>query len=245
MSAEAELAAALEALYALFSEAPSLPSGGACPHCSSEAEQAVLHRKPRRELKGGHLTRSAFDTDTSSESGASHYRYFLPRILELSAGSELDWFPGLEVSVVADQLLSAGWDAWPVAERAAVHRYAHARWALTLSGHPYDRSAWDALMGVSVLAGGVAPLLAMWEAEEGLNGALQLANALVTTGASLHPGGFPAGWQDDEGWDVVSNWMRARAREAALMRAAALCPPESARADMLAEGLEVWRKLEG
>jgi hypothetical protein len=213
----------------------------ACPHCVADAEQARLHQVPLRSLTAEQLDRYAFKAMTTW-GDAADYRHFLPRILELSALPEGDGFPGLDVDLVSRKLEMAGWEAWPASEREALRAYALARWEAALDTHPDERSAWGVLPGLSTLVGGVAPLLARWEAGEGRAFAsLQLAETLVVEGEALRRGLAPSHWEGHPGWEELRAWMRAPARAEALVRAASQHSESSQEAGLLAQGFDAWR----
>jgi hypothetical protein len=62
---------------------------------------------------------------------AGDFRYFAPRLLELSTAGALVW-PDIEI--VFTKLAQAGWREWP--ERRAVAEFMAAFWSGTLGHHP-------------------------------------------------------------------------------------------------------------
>lgn len=140
---EAAFRAALDALYRQFA-APAPASIKNCPCCLSSGAAAVLHTKPLRELQQLELVDYAQSVFLTVGAEAD-FRYFLPRILELSA-LEPAWSPQITVG----KLKLAGWLEWEAADRACVEAFLKAwwRWRLEQSadanpdadvrGHAFD-----------------------------------------------------------------------------------------------------------
>src|SRR5689334_9546778 len=88
--------AALEALYRSFAAPVPVKIEG-CPCCLDRKEVKTLHSKPLQEQSDedlGPYTFSVFLTVGS----VTDFRYFLPRIMELSAIVP-DWWPSPEIVV--------------------------------------------------------------------------------------------------------------------------------------------------
>lgn len=106
----------IDALYAAFA-AVRRPTGiVGCPCCIEDKQIAVLLSRPLRALSAEELSSyasSVFLTVGDEED----FRYFVPRILEISA-TDPGWWSDPEV--VARVLAEARWQQWPTAQREAV-----------------------------------------------------------------------------------------------------------------------------
>lgn len=121
------VAAAREALYARFAPYAAAHLEG-CPHCVSSDETLVLRRTPLRQL-GAELDRYLFKAMTTCGT-EEDFKHFVPRLLELHAGSSHAW-------LLRDKLAYARFPRWPAEERGAVEAFLRALWARALEGeHP-------------------------------------------------------------------------------------------------------------
>lgn len=106
---------AIEQLYRVF-KAKNPKTFYACDCCLSADEVAVMLKTPLRQLSADQMssyTISVFLTSGSEED----FRYFLPRILEISI-FERDWWPSREV--VLGKLALANWLSWDQSEIDAI-----------------------------------------------------------------------------------------------------------------------------
>ena len=108
-----ETIAPVYAAFASYSRPRDFP---ACQCCLSDEEKKLLLRRQLMELGADELSRYAASVFLTVGSAAD-FKYFLPRILDLSVNEKFDW-PVPEV--VLGKLRLADWDQWPVSERAAV-----------------------------------------------------------------------------------------------------------------------------
>jgi hypothetical protein len=106
---------ALDRVYRALAS-PTPQSIEACPCCVSESQVQLLLSRPLREISPVELTEYASAVLLTSGDIAD-FRYFLPRILEISL-TERWWWPDIEVTL--SKLTMAGWDSWPTAERHAL-----------------------------------------------------------------------------------------------------------------------------
>ncbi|WP_168605890.1 hypothetical protein [Novosphingobium sp. SG707] len=109
------LVAALEELYRTFEAATPLMIEG-CPCCVDGREIDVLLSKPLRQISCQelmHYIGGVFHTVGDE----LDFRYFLPRILEISIAADNNT-PRAEI--VIGKLRLAGWQNWPFHERQAV-----------------------------------------------------------------------------------------------------------------------------
>lgn len=100
-------------IYLTFAKYGKPKEFPACECCLSVAEQRLLLEVKLRELGAAQLSGYAADVFLTVGSLAD-FKYFLPRILELSVKQEFLW-PDPEV--VFGKLQLADWDSWPEQER--------------------------------------------------------------------------------------------------------------------------------
>lgn len=112
---------AVEALYSVFS-APVPPVIKGCPCCMETRGVDVLLTAPLQDLTGEALWRyvsGAFYT----VGGERDFRYFLPRILDISVNHPNE---ANCPEVVLRKLALAGWQGWSVDERQAIEAFVDA-----------------------------------------------------------------------------------------------------------------------
>lgn len=110
---------AIENLYTVFAVKKTPRRIDACYGCVNEEEIKLLLSKPLRSLSANELSSyalSVFYTAGSEED----YRYFLPRILDISFHDD-DWWPSREV--VLGRLSYVNWQSWSKSEQSALHEY--------------------------------------------------------------------------------------------------------------------------
>ena len=108
---------ALEDVYRVFAGRPKPRVIEACPCCIDQQSLCVLLSSPVREITADQL--SAYASSVLLTAGdEADFRYFLPRILEISL-HDRRWWPDLEV--VLGKLRLANWSQWSSLERAALH----------------------------------------------------------------------------------------------------------------------------
>ena len=118
MNRTAAFDAALEALYRTF-VAPVPAKIEGCPCCLDRKEVKALHSKPLREQSDRDLANYAASVFLTVGDVAD-FRYFLPRIFEISA-TVPSWWPSPEVAV--GKLKLAAWRSWPKAEQAVAEAF--------------------------------------------------------------------------------------------------------------------------
>jgi hypothetical protein len=111
----------------------------ACQCCLSDEEKKLLLRRQLMELGADELSSYAADVFLTVGSAAD-FKYFLPRILELSVNEKFDW-PVPEV--VLGKLRLANWDHWPESERAAVINLLREKFVRLLQDETSDGSDID------------------------------------------------------------------------------------------------------
>lgn len=115
------LSDAVESLYRVFS-APTPPVIEGCPCCIETRGVDVLLATPLRDLTGQALWRyvtGAFYT----VGGERDFRYFLPRILDISVNDPRE---ANDPEIVLRKLALAGWQAWAPDERWAIEAFVDA-----------------------------------------------------------------------------------------------------------------------
>jgi hypothetical protein len=147
-------AEAMEATYLAFSGIAKPRAIEGCPCCMPSKNLCNLLKKPLRELSGDDL--EAYGSSVFLTLGdLSDFRYFVPRLLELSAITP-GWWPSPEV--VVGKLKLADFEGWSVAERQAIETLLFA-WedrllSETETGDGHDISSeLDALLCGIALAG--------------------------------------------------------------------------------------------
>jgi hypothetical protein len=149
-------AEAVEALYAAFADVPRPARVHGCPCCVAPDEDRPLLARPPRALTAGDLARYAAKA-LSTWGDEDDFRYFAPRLLELSAD---DAFGYPDPEAVFGKLARAGWERWP--QRAAVAVFLDAFWTRSLAEHPGPLRIRAALCALGCAAGDVSSHLAEW-----------------------------------------------------------------------------------
>lgn len=150
--------AALAELYKTFSAEPPAAIQG-CFCCLDAGAREVLLARPLGVLTSEQLAPYASNVFLTV-GDLSDYRYFLPRILDLSA-SDLAWWPSPEVAVGA--LARAEWSGWSDVERAAILGFLSAwfdRWAVGLGDGAYGGEVEALLCGMARAQIDITPYLA-------------------------------------------------------------------------------------
>jgi hypothetical protein len=154
---EFSLDGATERLYGAFGDVPRPQRVAGCPHCVQPGEEASLVSRPLRELSADDLERYAFKAMSTWGTGED-FRYFAPRLLDLTASGVMPW-PGFEV--VCGKLDQAGVRTW--AQLPAVEEFLRAFWTATLHRFPASPPVSEVMWGIVTVAGDLSPYLAEWE----------------------------------------------------------------------------------
>jgi hypothetical protein len=133
--AEVSLDEAAERLYDAFGDVPRPQRVEGCPHCVRRDEDLPLVSRQLRELSAEDLSRYTAKA-TSTWGTAADFRYFAPRVLDLTANGTMAW-PGFEI--VCGKLDQAGLRTWT--QQPAVEEFLRAFWTATL--HRFPRLAAD------------------------------------------------------------------------------------------------------
>lgn len=111
-----------------------------------------------RELQGEDLSRYAFKAMTTW-GNVNDFKHFLPRILELMRGDELN----IHASTVLGKLKYGRWGSWESAEQKAVTAFLIAWWKHILAHHSCFDSSF--FCGFYALTGTIEVLLQHWPVE--------------------------------------------------------------------------------
>ncbi|MFJ3637934.1 hypothetical protein [Streptomyces sp. NPDC090112] len=175
----AEVVAALDAAFGAVPRPTEIDS---CPCCLRPEEAAVLLSTPRRQLRADDLVSygvNVMDTVGSAED----FRYFAPRLLELSLVIDgMDW-PDLEVTFI--KLARADWQSWP--EAAILAELMDALWADILTQDPSWLDVGALLCALGSAQPSITQRLHAWSA---LDNAASIANLhdFVTTQTDIRKG---------------------------------------------------------
>ncbi|GAA2112186.1 hypothetical protein [Actinomadura alba] len=147
----------IEQLYTEFAGVRRPARVEGCPCCVEPDADLPLVTRPLRALTVQDL--SAYGAKALNTWGdAEDFRYFTPRLLELSTAGDLTW-PDIEI--VFGKLARAGWRTWP--QRRAIEDFLAAFWSATLARHP-TRPRIDAVLCALGCAGvDLAVRLTEWE----------------------------------------------------------------------------------
>lgn len=165
----------------------------ACPCCVTREEIVALTTVPLRSLQVADLQRYAFKALTTWGT-SEEYRYFLPRLLELSA-----LFPNsspVDVETVCGKLVYAHWETWPAEEHAAINDYLLAFWQLQLCDDEQRYASEDYLEAISRALTDLSPFLTSWRESRGAPALLLLASFVLKHGYMMSINGTP-GWLDE------------------------------------------------
>ena len=115
--------AALEAVYAAFTQNGLKRPLVICPCCVSAEEEAVMLGTRLRELTWAQLERYLSAVFLTS-GAAEDFRYFLPRLLDLTA--HVKWDFQCDWEILLGKLSLGEWPTWPQRERAALTEFMQA-----------------------------------------------------------------------------------------------------------------------
>lgn len=113
----------VDQLYQAFSRYPRPDRLNGCPCCTDEEASQALIRVRLRDLPASALSHYAFKA-LSTWGVLDDFRYFLPRILELTRAGMVE----CDTEVILGKLGYADWMRWPDDEQAAVRRFVASFW---------------------------------------------------------------------------------------------------------------------
>jgi len=132
-----DLIQALTDLYCAFQHVPRPAKVEGCPCCTVEDEFRPLVEVPLRDLTPEQLRHYAFSA-LLTVGRAAEFRYFLPRLFELSVVGELD----VDAEIILRKLPRGRWHEWPSEETAGVQAFFEAL-ASTFATDEWDRFRLD------------------------------------------------------------------------------------------------------
>ncbi|HKU26909.1 MAG TPA: hypothetical protein VJQ54_15655 [Candidatus Sulfotelmatobacter sp.] len=167
----------IEDAYKAFAGYPRPLQMHASPLRKPKKILATLSSAPLRELtedQVGYYAGCALTT----VGDVSDYKHFLPRILELAAGTNT-WL-GLTPPIIANKLRLGEWRTWPASEQSSLLAVFMAAWRNSSINHPYDvPNAWEWLQAYASLGENFRPLLGEWLTRLNGNSLLQFANLVA------------------------------------------------------------------
>ncbi len=150
---------AIEAVYTAFASTPKPQVIVHCPCCIEDDDVSALLIMPLRGITPDQLCRYASKVFLTV-GDTPDYRYFLPRILEISA-TDSGWWPDPEV--VGRSLRDAEWLTWDVREKNAITQLYRAKFeAISAGSDPYELDSW--ICGMAIAGLDLAPYLSTLEA---------------------------------------------------------------------------------
>lgn len=204
--AELSLDDATELLYGAFRDVPRPHRVEGCPHCVGADEDLALVSRPLRELSAEDLSRYAVKA-VSTWGTEADFRYFAPRVLDLTASGAMAW-PGFEI--VCGKLDQAGLRTWT--QRPAIEEFLRAFWTATLRRFPATVAISEVLQGVVRLAHDISPYLAEWERLDTAACVRNLREVAESELHSLRPGWrLAAAGADAESAGRLRQWLTAGA----------------------------------
>jgi len=143
----------IERLYCVFSRYQHPAQLEGCPCCTSPAEGRTLISKSLRDITAPELERYAYKA-LSTWGNVEDYKYFLPRILELTEDGSLI----CATEVTFQKLHYGDFQDWPQDEQQAVRDHIFASWSLAV--HSLDTHRADSILcGAAPALGELTSLL--------------------------------------------------------------------------------------
>ncbi len=195
--------AAIEAVYAAFSDAdrPALVDG--CPCCMTADQYETLTAKPLRGLTSVDLTDYACAVMLTMGS-EDDFQYFLPRILELTIEDDADWLTSIEG--IAEKMQMAGAGRWSENRRTAIEDLwlANIREMAGSKSNSFEINSW--LCAATLIPIPVSPLLDILETTPDIIPRLYNTN-FETLGQGRLKNSFLKESSDGQG--EIVRWLRA------------------------------------
>jgi hypothetical protein len=150
---------AVDGLYAAFADRTRPKSIDYCTHCVGPGDvERLLAAAPLREIPADTLRFYTVDVLSTADSKAD-FRYFLPRILQLTVTGGFGGFPDLDL--VMSKFVLGELRGWPASERRAVTAFLHALWSTTLTRA--GSGAEELLGAIGRVEEDLGPYLRAWE----------------------------------------------------------------------------------
>ena len=176
-----------------------------CPCCVGEADQALIHSRPLRELTADDHNHYMFNA-MFTWGDEDDFRHFLPRLLELAV-ADTDWTGDPER--VLGFLAYGKWDTWPKHEQVAIESLVRSVWnaGLTLDHSQFEADGW--LCGIGRAGLDVISFIDGWRRLGASSTLGQVAEFLSWNSELLTDGTLTnAFWRDVEKRDVVAAELR-------------------------------------
>ena len=167
-----DLELATQNLYSVFSRYARPQKIAGCPCCVTDRHRAALHAKLLNDLEDGDLSYYVFKAMTTF-GNREDFKYFLPRILELSASDELS----VDTSVLLGKLDTGNWLTWPKDEQVAVTHFLSAWWKFTVNTNRYFDP--ELLVELYKLQIGLSSLLEVWKVDYNTPGLQNFVDLVV------------------------------------------------------------------
>ncbi len=222
-----EIRTTIESLYEVFASYSLPKHTDHCPCCVHDADDALIHSKPLRELSSNDLDRYIFKA-ISTWGDSALLRHFLPRMFELML---IPYGPGwlaVDHSIVVNKLRLGNWLEWPKHEQTAVRVFLHAIWMghlarpFTMAFDVFEEPSDEWLCTIAQAEPILASYLSTWLLDDRPQSLKALA-LFITRSSIVHPknGGRDAFWsQAETQYAELREWVRSRAVEEKLERAA-------------------------
>ena len=168
-----QLQIAIEKLYEVFAKYPGNAfMQGSLNYDSLDAWNRELFSKKLKELSASDLSRFAGKAMTTW-GDVNDYKYFLPRILELTAEFNTPY----EIWIVFDKLEYGNWNSWNDSEIKAIHEYMLQLWTSLLKEDPEktDFFFMDYFSAIAHFYPSFSDLLEVWQINSDRNSTLHLA----------------------------------------------------------------------
>ncbi|HEX4973343.1 MAG TPA: hypothetical protein VFV69_20050 [Steroidobacteraceae bacterium] len=143
---------AIERIYRVFSAYPHPRALDGCPCCTSRQVAQPLVTKPLRALDSQDLEQYAFKALTTWGT-VEDYKYFLPRIIELTVSGDLLW----DIEMTLGKLAYGDFASWPLHERQAIEDFLLDAWTDAVRSNAVEEA--DELLCGAARVMDTAPLL--------------------------------------------------------------------------------------
>lgn len=174
----------IDSLYATFAHYRLGRDFTGCDCCVRPEDSARLAARPIRELTYQEFERYSRKA-MSTWGDARHFKYFLPRLLELTIAHR-DGF--LDLAVVFGKVRYAEFESWPQHEQSCVNQFFDAYWVYQL-GEPLQDAFQDSIDTVLCALANALPsvqrFLDVWIAQSTKYAKRHLAAFILTNEATL------------------------------------------------------------
>lgn len=180
-----------------------------CAHCVQPDQEKLLLETPVAEMPAALMQVHRDSAHESSPAADAQLRALLPRYFELCATG--DW-PALDAEITFRRLADAdACNKWPAREVATIERFFVALFEVWLGDTgALGQTEADSMLCTPVRAGSrVEPLLAAWESDTSVAGALKLADFVQSISWGERGSWLGAFWEDHQAaQDIVMAWLK-------------------------------------